>query len=858
MYLSHYSLRITMQTTLPVPTIDLQGLSEAEAAKRRQQGLGNTVSLNSSRPYTDIIRTNVFTFINIVLFGIGAVLVVLGLYTDALASVGIAFWNTVIGIVQEIRAKRELDKIALLTRPTATVIRDGQAQVIDPSQIVVGDILQVGAGDQIVVDGQVAGDGKMDVDESLLTGESDLIPKQINDPVFSGSFCVNGSAYYVAQKVGMQSVASQLTAGARAYRAEKTPLQVDVDFIVQLLVVLAMSFAILFGLAALVASQALPETVRIAAVITGLIPNGLFFMTSIAYAMGAVRMAGRGALIQNANAVESMSNVNTLCLDKTGTLTANRINLVQTTPYRLDDTEFRRILSLYAASAVSGNRTSEALHSALPGGKLPVVEEVPFSSARKWSALSFDSPELRGVYVLGAPEMLRPFIDEQADLGSQIHEWAEKGLRVLLFASLAEVTPLYNSLQQPQLPPELTPLGVLAFSDELRAEAESTLKGFSETGIHLKIISGDNPNTVAALARQAGLSGDIQVVSGLELEEMTTLQFAEAAENSTVFGRITPQQKEQLVDSLRARGHYVAMIGDGVNDVLSLKKAQIGIAMQSGSQAARGVADIILLNDSFAALPSAFSEGQRIVVGMVDIIRLFLARVFYQSFIILGVAIVGLGFPITPLHQTLLSLITVGIPTLALAAWARPAAPPRRLIRSVMRFVLPAGMTIAMLGTGIYILYYVAIFTSNAGTNILNSADLTGNQIRALESMRGLSITQIFALANADALAMARTVLTTVTTLAGLVLIVFVEPPTAFWAGGDELSGDWRPTIVAAILAIAYIFVMLNPGLRASFELSTLDLRDWVIIAASVTLWTLVLRLLWRTRAVDRLFRLHI
>ncbi|MEZ4667115.1 MAG: HAD-IC family P-type ATPase [Anaerolineae bacterium] len=846
-----------MQITSPTQPIDLRGLTETEATSRRQKGLGNNVSLNSSRPYSEIIRTNVFTFINIVLFGIGAVLVLLGLYTDALASVGIAFWNTVIGIVQEIRAKRELDKIALLTRPTATVIRAGQQQVIDPSQIVVGDILHVGAGDQIVVDGQVVGEGKMDVDESLLTGESDLIPKQAGDDVFSGSFCVNGSALYEAQKVGNQSVASQLTAGARAYRAEKTPLQVDVDFIVQLLVVLTMFFGSLFGMAALVANQPLPETVRIAAVITGLIPNGLFFMTSIAYAMGAVRMAGRGALIQHANAVESMSNVNTLCLDKTGTLTANRINLVQTASFNGDDGAFRRILGIYAASTTAGNRTSEALQTAISSTKLAVVEEVPFSSARKWSALAFDTAELKGIYVLGAPEMLRPFIDTQAELGSDMHTWAEQGLRVLLFAYLPDVTPLHNSLEQPQLPPNLTPLGVLAFSDELRAEAHSTLKGFSDGGIRLKIISGDNPNTVAALARQAGLSSDIQVVSGLDLDEMTDVQFGETAESSTVFGRITPQQKERLVDSLRARGHYVAMIGDGVNDVLSLKKAQIGISMQSGSQATRGVADIILMNDSFAVLPSAFSEGQRIVIGMVDIIRLFLARVVYQALIILAVAIVGLSFPITPVHQTLLSLFTVGIPTLGLAAWARPSAPPRRMIRSVLSFVLPAGMTIALLGAVIYVLYYVATFTGSAGTNILNPADLTSSQVSLLESAHGLTISDIYATAQADATAAARTMLTTVTTLAGLVLIIFVEPPTHFWTGGDELSGDWRPTLISIVLAAAYIVILLIPNFRDSFELTPLTAQDWLLTAVVVGLWTLVLRLLWRTHFFDRMFRLQ-
>ncbi|MBA3869220.1 MAG: HAD-IC family P-type ATPase [Anaerolineae bacterium] len=839
-----------------IPSSQINGLSETEVVARRERGQGNNVQFQSSRTYADIIRANVFTFINLVLFGIGAVLVVLGLYSDAFASVGIAFWNTVIGIAQELRAKRALDKIALLTRPKATVMRDGKPLIVDPSLIVVGDVLLVKAGDQIVVDGKIVSDTRVDVDESLLTGESDLIAKHKGDQVFSGTFCVNGSAYYEAQMVGEQSVASKLTAGARAYRAEKTPLQVDIEFIVQLLVMVTLLIGTLFGLAALVVSQPLTESARIAAVIAGLIPNGLFFMTTIAYGMGAVRMAGQGALIQHANAVESMSNVNVLCLDKTGTLTANRINLVDTVPYSISDEEFRRILGIYAASASSGNRTSDALHEALKGDKQTTEEEVPFSSERKWSAITFDTAEHKGVYVLGAPEMLRPNLNKGTDVGKKLSEWEDQGMRVLLFTEHKAIVGLHNDKEEPQLPSDLVALGAIAFSDELRPEAEATLKRFADTGIQLKIISGDNPNTVAALARQAGLSSDIQIVSGLDLEGMTPGEFAEAAENNTIFGRITPQQKERLVGALRASGHYVAMIGDGVNDVLSLKRAQIGVAMQSGSQATRGVADIILLNDSFAALPSAFNEGQRIVMGMLDIIRLFLARVVYQTIIIVAIAIIGLGFPITPVHQSLLSLITVGLPTLGLAAWSHAGKPPRGSLRTVLRFVIPAGISLATVGVTIYVIYFVATFTNSAGTNVFNVRSLTHNQVVALESSRGQTIIEIIDTAQTEALAVARTVLTSVTTLAGLVLIVFVEPPTQFWTGGDEYSGDWRPTIVAIGLAILYVVIMLVPSLRYTFELTELTGRDWVIVLAVVALWTMLQRFLWRAKVFDKLLRL--
>jgi cation-transporting ATPase E len=819
-------MELTSSQSIPIsPSRPLtRGLSEAEAVKRRAAGQGNNSRLETSRTYGQIIRDNVFTFLNMVLFSIGAVLLALGLPTDAFLSVGIALLNVVVGVVQEFRAKRLLDKIALLTRPKATVLRDGAEKVVDPTEIVLGDWLIVHPGDQIVVDGKLV-EGKADLDESLLTGESDLIPKTGGATLYSGSFVVNGSAIFEAEKVGAESFANQLTASARTLKTVKTPLQMDVDMVVRLLVVLSVQLGILFGMAMLIEQVEATESARQAAVIVGLIPNGLFFMVTIAYAMGTVRMAGKGALIQQSNAVESMSNVNVLCLDKTGTLTANRIGLHQVQAFGLEEAAFRRLLGIYAHSGTTGNRTSEALALACPGEARPFVDEVPFSSARQWSALSFDQPDMQGVYVLGAPEMLRPFLNEQqADLGAEMSQWVERGYRVLLLAHSPEVSPLHDSLGQPQLPPDLIPLGILSFSDELRAEAESTLKGFTEAGIRLKIISGDNPQTVLALAKQAGLHGDIKAISGLELEEMTEAQLGDVAEQSTIFGRITPQQKERLVDALKRRGHYVAMIGDGVNDVLSLKKAHIGIAMQSGTQAARGVADIILMNDSFAALPPAFREGQRIVSGMQDIMRLFLARVLFQTMIIVGAAIIGLAFPIAPVHQSLLSLLTVGIPTLFLAAWARPAIPRFRLIKSVMHFVIPAGFTLALLGLVFYSAY-----------TLFPPPEFPA----------------------ADVVSMARTVLNTVTVYGGLLLILFVEPQTPFWTGGDDLAGDTRPVLLAIIMGVVYATILLVPGLRDFFQLHVLRLVDYAVIAGALAAWGLILRWMWRAKIFTRFLRLE-
>ena len=801
----------------------IQGLSESEVIARRARGQGNNVQFQTSRSYATILRQNAFTFINTVLFAIGIVLVLLGRSGDAAVTAGLVLMNVVVGVVQEGRAKRKLDQIALLTRPKAMVIREGQERTIDPSEIVLGDVLVARPGDQIVVDGQVIGpeDADMDVDESLLTGESDLIPKRPGDPVYSGSFCMTGSALYEAQKVGAASLANQITAGARTFRQVKTPLQREIDLVIRVMVLLATQLGILLFIASALERAPVVETVQIAAVIVALVPQGLFFMTTVTYAMGAVRMAGKGALIQQANAIESLSHTNVLCLDKTGTLTTNRITFHAVHPIGIQPAELAHILGDYAASLSGGNRTIEAMGAAFGGQVRSLREQVPFSSERKWSALAFDDDALRGVYVLGAPEVLQPHLSSDPSparggtWGEVGDEWAARGLRVLLLAYRPEVTSLHDAQRQPQLPSDLIPLSVLSFSDELRPEAQATLRGFAEAGIQLKIISGDNPQTVAALARQAGLE-NVRAVSGLDLSGMGEAQFVQVAEETTIFGRIAPQQKQELVQVLRNKGYYVAMIGDGVNDVLSLKQAHLGIAMQSGSQAARGVADMVLLGDSFAALPAAFREGQRIVLGMQDIVRLFLTRTFYVTLLIVGATIVGLEFPMLPKANSILALLTVGIPTLALAAWARPGAPPRSLLRSVTHFVFPAAFTVAALSLAVYLAYLLT--TKN--------------------------------------LEIARTALTTTTVLCGILLIPFVEPPTPAWVGGDELSSDWRPTILALGMLVLYGLVMLVPALRSFFELTPLRGLDVILISALVVVWALVLRFVWRARLFERLLQM--
>ena len=810
-----------------------RGLSVADVQERRAKGLGNQMPVRTSRTYGQIVRENVFTFINLVIFVLGLALVILGRPSDALVSVGVISVNTLVSLVQEVRAKRTLDHIALITRPTVVVLRDGQEQAVDPNEIVVGDLAVARPGDQIVCDGQVV-EGAMDVDESLLTGESDLVHKRAGDPVYSGSFCTTGAALYEVQKVGAASLANQMTASARAFRRVLTPLQEEINLLIRVILFIAAYFELMVWVITVFTGVPLVVSVQMSTVIAGLVPNGLFLAIALAYAMGAVRMVGKGVLVQQANAVESLSNVDVLCLDKTGTLTTNRIRFDAVHPIDISERQLCRLLGDFVASASSRNRTSEAIAAACPGQPRPVLAEVPFSSAYKWSALTLGSEEPR-TYVLGAPEMLFPYLAAQNGLRQRVSSLAEQGLRVLLFGCYQPPVPLPQE-SEPTLPQGLLPLGLVALSDELRPDAKETLAAFAQTGVQIKIVSGDNPSTAAALAIRAGMGPDLRVLSGADLAQMNDVQLSQAASQATVFGRVSPQQKERLVQALRDQGHYVAMVGDGVNDVLALKKANLAIALNSGSQATRSVADIVLLDDSFSALPHALQEGQRIVNGMQDILKIFLVRVFYAAMLIMSVEVVS-GFPFSPKQNAILTLLTVGIPSIALAAWARPGPVPRgRLVRRLLGFVLPSALTLGLFGLATYLAFVMPTYFRNRPLNPgLHPADY------------------IF-----PTLPLIQTALTSFLVLCGILLLLFVEPPSSFWAGGDRLAGNPKITWLALGLLAAYAAVLAVPSLRSFFELVLLSPAEYVVIALAASAWVLVLRWLRRGRILERFFNVDL
>jgi cation-transporting P-type ATPase E len=829
----------------------LTGLTAAEVVERRGRGEGNNVKLPNSRSFKDILVTNILNPVNLVLYAIGLGFILIGEFKNVIATLGLVIFNAGVSIFQEVRAKRRLDQIALLSQAKTTVLRDGQEQQVDPSELVRGDILVIRAGDQIPVDGVVAADravagGRIEVDESALTGESDPITRQAGEKVLSGSFCLTGQALIEAQGVGEQSFANQIARNARRFKLALTPLQFSVNRLLRVLMLGVLFLTFLSVLSLFVLKLPFDVWVNVVAVITGSISAGLLTLITLNYSWGAVRVGERGGLVQQINAIEALSNVTVVCSDKTGTLTSNQIRFHDLYAAGIDRHDLECRLGGFAHSATSTNKTTEAILDHLPGTAYPLADEVPFSSARKWSALAVApgaAPDLPpGAYVLGAVEMLAGSLELDDAARQQVDDWAGQGLRVLAFACGSGVASLHDAAGQPALP-DLELLGLVSFSDELRPGLHETLAALGSHGVRLKVISGDSPQTVAALARQAGLPGDLRAVSGPDLAGMSAGEFAQAAAEATVFGRITPDQKEQLVTALRDQGEFVAMIGDGVNDVLSLKQANIGIAMESGSTAARSVAAMILLKDSFDALPPALDEGQRIVNSITNILKMYMASVFALLLLVLGLAGLNLGFPVTTLQSTLLSFFARGLPPLLLGLAATSAWRRDSIGKSMVHFTLPASVLLFLFGLFVYMgVFYIV-------QHGLTEIDLTPETTTAIEHTMGLELKNLSAgqTTRTVSIAFAQTALTLFFMLTGVLLMTFVVPPTKWWAGGASYTGGNRIINVATILLLlASVVLLAVPFVRHFFELAPLPLGMVVAVVVTALIWVLVQRAAWR------------
>ncbi len=834
---------------LPDQAIEPSGLSEAEATARRARGEGNDATIGPSRTYLAIVRSNLFSFFNNILFAIGIALIALGRVNDAITSVGLGMVIALIGTVQEIRARRQLDRIAILNRPEVRVMRDGRERAAAPAGIVRGDIIRLKAGDQVVADGVLVGAGGVELDESLLTGEAAAVARGPGDPVLSGSICVSGSSAYRADKVGVESYANGLTLKARAFRLGRTPLQQQIDTTVRLAMLVVALLAGPILAAAFIEGQPTVRFVQVAAVLSGLVPYGMFFVVVLAYAVSAASLARRGALVQQVEAVESLSEADVLCLDKTGTLTTNRLvfNAVHPLGGR-DEAEIRRLLGVVAASSASTNATSSAIAPALSQPRVEPADEVPFSSDRKWSAIAFEGA-FAGVFALGAYDMLKAHLaDPPADLAAAVRELASTGLRVLLFAG-APHGALHDEEGRPVLPP-LAALGLVAIGDELRSDVRETLAGFAALGIRVKVISGDDPNTVAAVARQAGLTGDLVLASGPDLDALGDSAFAASVDEATIFGRISPAQKERIVRVLMAAGLHVAMIGDGVNDVLALREAQLGIAMKSGSAAARNIADMVLINDDFAPLNAAFEEGHRVRTGMSNAMLLFVARVAASILLVIGMTMLALPFPFEPSHVGL-TLFTVGIPTSLLVLWAKPEPAVGSLPRRLVLFVAPVAIITMAAGMAVFTLAFNDVAARIA------AGTFGDGYAAAVERLTGLAHEVSDSYTRAAAGAFAQSALSTFLTFTGFLLILFVAPPTRLFLGWtDRVAADRRMALLVAGLATVFAGVMFVRPLAEYFGLVQAPGSTYFVLLVALLSWAVVLSAAWRGRWLERFLQI--
>ncbi|HET6212629.1 MAG TPA: HAD-IC family P-type ATPase [Micromonosporaceae bacterium] len=676
-----------------------RGLSAAEVAERMARGLANVSAQQHSRTLAQILRANVLTRFNAIIGVLCALVLVFGDPIDALFGLIIVV-NSAVGVVQELRAKQTLDRLAVLGEAPVRVRRDGAEIPIRPRDVVVDDLVLLAAGETVPVDGVLRTAEGLEIDESLLTGEADHVPKQPGDDVRSGSFAAVGTGAFTATGVGSQAYAARLVADASRFDLAHSELRAGIDRFLKLITWVIIPVAALLVVRQFTSGESVPDAVvgSVAGVVP-MIPEGLVLMTSVAFAVGVIRLGRRNCLVQELPAVEVLARVDTLCVDKTGTLTEPGMRLREIRPSAGAEPQ---TVTAALAALLAADRSPNPTMRAIAAGLDPTadrgwraVQTLPFSSARKYSGAAFDG---NGSWLLGAPDVLLgtddPARDEAQRLGGQ-------GLRVL---ALARTSTLDGDDREAA--------ALVVLEQRLRPSASRTVRYFAAQDVGVKVISGDNAVSVGAIAGQVGVPGAEDPVDARSLPEGTA-ELAEVLAGHSVFGRVTPEQKRAFVGALHSRGHTVAMTGDGVNDVLALKDADLGIAMGSGSGATRAVAKVVLLDDDFAGLPRVLAEGRRVLANIERVANLFLTKTVYSVLLAILVGLAHLPFPYLPRHITLVGTLTIGVPGFFLALApsnerARPGFVPR-----VLRFAIPAGLVCGLAAFAAY-----AIARANTGSDL--------------------------------------------------------------------------------------------------------------------------------------------
>ncbi|CAL9491067.1 HAD-IC family P-type ATPase [Streptomyces sp. enrichment culture] len=775
------------------PSSPATGLTAAGVAERIARGQVNDVPVRSSRSLADIVRANVFTRFNAIIGLLWVIMLIVAPIQDSLFGF-VILANTGIGIIQEWRAKKTLDSLAVIGEARPTVRRDGRPTEVSTSEIVLDDVIEIGPGDKAVVDGVCVEADGLEIDESLLTGEADPVVKQPGDQVMSGSFVVAGGGAFRATKVGREAYAAQLAEEASRFTLVQSELRSGISTILKYVTWMMVPTAIGLILSQLLAKDnELDDSIaRTVGGIVPMVPEGLVLLTSVAFAIGVIRLGRKQCLVQELPAIEGLARVDTVCLDKTGTLTEGGMDV---TDLRLldgaDEGHVRTVLGALGASDPRPNASLQAIIDTYPvdgsAGAWRSTAALPFSSARKYSGATFDEGDgVSRTWLLGAPDVLLAEDDPALVETGRLNE---QGLRVLLLARAD------RALDDPDPARGVTPTALVVLEQRLRPDAADTLRYFADQDVRAKVISGDNAVSVGAVAAKLGLSGSTVDARRLPAERE---QMAGALDEGTVFGRVTPQQKRDMVGALQSRGHTVAMTGDGVNDVLALKDADIGVAMGSGSEATRAVAQIVLLNNSFATLPSVVAEGRRVIGNITRVATLFLVKTVYSVLLAILVVCSQVEYPFLPRHLTLLSTLTIGVPAFFLALAPNKERAKPHFVRRVMRYAIPGGV---VAGAATFVTYLVAR-QHYSGPGALDAETSAATLTLFLISM--------------------------------WVLAIIARPYT--W---------WRVLLVAA-MGLSFVVVLAVPWLQDFFALKLVGVTmPWTAVGIAVVA-AAVLELLWR------------
>jgi cation-transporting ATPase E len=763
-------------------TTEFPGLFDADVKERIARGDLNRTDQRTSRPVGDILRANLFTRFNAILTVLLLITIALGSIRDALFGI-VMVLNAAIGIVQELRAKWTLDRLSLLSAAQVTVMRNGKQEPILSDHVVLDDIVVIREGDQIVTDGVVLASEGLEVDEALLTGESEPVGLRNGDRVLSGSFVTAGEAVYRATAVGKHSFAAKLEEEARQFKVAHSELQASIETLLKWITVLMVPAAV----ALFVTENALSHSLDAAALATvsglvGMIPQGLVLLTSMAFAISVIRLGRRRVLVQELPAVEALARVDVVCFDKTGTLTEGSLSFDRVEP--LDESLPARAAlgALAKAFSASPDSMMAAIATACPSPHWRTQATIPFSSERRWSAARFEG---HGTWVMGAPEVLLKKVGNSEKAGDTFGALAKSGERLLLLAHTGlEITAT-----------DLPPLHAAAFvllRERVRSDAPETLAFFAAQGVKIKVISGDHPLTVAAAARQAGLPGAERAVDASTMPEHGE-ELGGFMDRHTVFGRVQPRQKKAMVQALRARGHVVAMLGDGVNDVLAIKQADLGIAVGSGAPATKSVAQLVLVDGKFATLPHVVAEGRRVLANVERVANLFVTKTVYAALLVFIVSLLHWPFLLLPRHFTLIGAFTIGTPAFFLSLGPNTRRYLPGFLRRLLRFTIPAGAVLA-----------AAVLVSVLLVRKIDPA---------------INLTE------------ERTVATVVLALLGLRVLMAQAVPLKSWRG-----------ILVAVMAMGFAMAILGKNTRTFFALDVPNTPAMLVIGIAVVVASAVLQ----------------